>query len=53
MAHPANLDVNAIRRTETLTDGLTKVLGSRKLWVDYGIDDSVIVCSQSFLIAIF
>jgi hypothetical protein len=45
-AHPDNLDVNATRRTQTLTDGLVQVFDRKKLWNDYGIDNNVIVCPQ-------
>ena len=42
-ASPADLDVNALRRTPTLTDGLTQVLDLKTLWNDHGIDSSVVV----------
>lgn len=45
-APPANLDVNATRRTQALTDGLIQVFDHKKLWNDYGIDNSIIVCPQ-------
>ena len=46
-ASPANLDVNATRYMQTLTDGLVQVLDHKRLWNDHGIDDSVIVCQIS------
>jgi hypothetical protein len=45
-ASPDNLDVNATRRTQALTDGLAQVLDPKSLWNDHGIDDGIIVRSQ-------
>jgi hypothetical protein len=49
----ANLDVNAICRTPTFTDGLAQVLDSKKLRKDYGIDDNVVVCPKVFVVVSF
>jgi len=47
-AHPDNLDVNVMRRTPTLTDGLVQVFDCKKLWKEYGIDNNVIPFTANF-----
>ena len=51
-AYPDNLDVPADPRTPAYTDGLVHNLDSWTLWIEYGIDDDIIVC-HFFIIPIY
>ena len=42
-AFPNNLDTYALPRTPEHTDTLSALYGSKVLWVEYGIDDDIIV----------
>jgi hypothetical protein len=42
-ALPTDLDVRAVARTPNHTENLRELLDSKTLWVEYGIDDNVIV----------
>ena len=43
-AFPDNLDVHAEPRTPAYVDGLVDNLDSQTLWIEFGIDDDIIVC---------
>ena len=42
-ALPANLDTYALPRTPEHTASLSALYNSKKLWVEYGIDNDIIV----------
>lgn len=45
-AHWNNLDGGGGRRSHELTEALSKALGTKALWDDYGIIDGVMVCTS-------
>ena len=44
-SRPDNLDVYSLRRTPRYTEGLLELVDSKALWINYGIDDDIIVGS--------
>ena len=52
IALPDNLDAYALPRTPEHIDMLSALHPSKKLWVEYGINDDVIVCSFSTILSL-